>query len=248
MTLLTASSPRSTRRSRQASTGSDQTPPRRGASCSSSCRRKLCEGACRSQAAQPKRKRSGENNQARNQSRFARCKYILEESFTTKDNKTLNLKLANTNLLLRVLFLLTNAGYFLAALSLFLDPAALAPSPLASPIGNVCASTTVNVLWLVSIGLASTCFHSTQCFCPRTSWGPPLAVKFNKVDLTCAKLYTIFLLVCFWKRQLVYAVPGIALLVLGGVAKLAGRNELYFVLHGLWHVVGALHFRATLCK
>ena len=139
----------------------------------------------------------------------------------------------------------------LAAVDAFfpLESYPVVPDPLLpSAMSSVCANRTVNAVGAALIFLASTTFHTKQCFRCRTRGEMSSCVWWNEVDLACAGSYGAFLFLCFFKRNLLHFVPCLLLLVGGGVMKLQGYYKVYFALHGLWHVLGACWFLEVVCE
>jgi hypothetical protein len=144
-----------------------------------------------------------------------------------------------------VLFILSNLGYIFVAHLQSVTPQRI--NPIVSSLGSFCSATTpYNHIIVLLLGTISAIFHSSQCFL-CTHKQRQATVIFNTVDLNCAMAYSLYLAVCFLKRQTLYALPCFAFLIGGGVFKLNGYYNVYFLLHGLWHVSIAWYMLEIVC-
>ncbi|GMI25071.1 hypothetical protein TeGR_g1158 [Tetraparma gracilis] len=147
----------------------------------------------------------------------------------------------------KVLFILTNLPYALAAARMVAQDQEFAP--VLSQLQGLCeASSKINWVFVGIIGIVSGIFHSKQCFQCSNKKQRQAVVWWNELDLQCAFSYGFYLSVCFLKRSTVHFAPCVALLVGGGVFKLNGYYKTYFLLHGLWHVTVAWYMSAIVCN
>ncbi|GMI10349.1 hypothetical protein TrVE_jg4477 [Triparma verrucosa] len=176
---------------------------------------------------------------------------LIAESFTTGDNHNHNHGIGSQSALVRAAFILTNLGYLYASIVYLMPSSPLHPSPLLSSslsLTSICSSRSLNSLFAFLIFLASSTFHTVQCYKCRTHQEVSTCVWWNEVDLACAGSYGLFITVCFFKRNLLMFFPCLLLLVGGGVMKLQGYYKMYFLLHGLWHLTGSAWFLLVVCQ
>lgn len=172
----------------------------------------------------------------------------LQEVFSAHDGGYHNLHLLKKPVWARAMFLTTNIGYLIVALHLLFSSSSIKPAP--SPIAphGFCSSTAwFNPLMIGSLSLISFAFHFHQCFRCSTSSGRATCVKANKIDLTCAKVFAVYLCLCFYKRKMALFLPSVVLLVSSGILKLQGYYYVYMVLHGGWHLLSAYTMSVVIC-
>ena len=205
---------------------------------------------------------------------------ILSESFTTNNKHEINSNLAKEHYFIRCLFILTNIGYIYIAYKIFIGShrryknnrhqyQKVSVNPLTNTIDhlNILPGTndiTTNVkefcyeslnynpYFICWLGIVSTFFHTTQCFYCRNEQEIKRRVLYNKVDLSCAICYGLYLLTCFFKQidffnGIIRFLPCFILLIIGGIFKLKGYYKIYFLLHGLWHISSAYFFVHIIC-
>ena len=170
---------------------------------------------------------------------------LIAESFTTSDNLTHNHSIQSQPFWVRIAFISTNIFYPLAAY--FISSRSQKTLPLHSSLSPLCSNPSVSLILIILISLASTSFHTCQCFHCLTTSQMSLTVFLNQFDLLCASTYGFYLSICFYKRSALHFIPCLLLLLAGGVLKLKGYYKGYFLAHGMWHVGGAWYFTRIIC-
>ena len=114
---------------------------------------------------------------------------LARESFTIADNHEHNEGIGSQPLALKVLFLLTNAPYFLAALKMFVSTQR--PLPIVSGLRCFCEVASFNVFFVCLLAFISSTFHFKQCFCCRSKAELDSCVWWNDIDIKCAGEYLL---------------------------------------------------------
>ena len=156
---------------------------------------------------------------------------------TTEDN-ILNIDISKTNFFCRLLFLLTNIPYFYLVYYI-------------STTYNENSDNNSDSICKYSIFLLSfisTIFHFKQCTCYNKN-KIKNCILWNNIDLSCVGITGILITVCYIKSftDIIYFSPCIIFMILGGFFKSKKLYQLYFIFHGIWHIISALFLFNTIC-
>ena len=167
--------------------------------------------------------------------------YILNIVLTLKDNNH-NIFISKYPKIILYLYLLTNISYFIV---LFMINFNFKPHPLINL--NVCHNPLINQTLLFILGSVSFIFHYKQCHCFCQN-GVDSCIYWNLADYVCVFIYIFTILICFFKLKILLFIPCLILMILGGTFKDLGYYNLYFLFHGIWHIVSAYIIYLTICN
>ena len=166
---------------------------------------------------------------------------ILNILVTTEDN-ILNIDISKTSFLNRLLFLLTNIPYFYLVYYI----STTYKTNFDSNSDLICKYSTHFFIFLLSF--ISTIFHFKQCTCYNKN-KINNCILWNNIDLSCVGITGILISICYIKSfyDILYFSPCIILMILGGFFKSKKLYKLYFIFHGLWHLVSAFFLFHIIC-
>ena len=188
-------------------------------------------------------KKKKENSKKDFMKSFTSIYFQLSEVFTSRDDKGHNLKLMRKPAVCRWIFVATNAAYAHVAFSLYINEGntRVAPSPFVTWLEGyiskspdlegdlksslLCSTPQFNYLMIGALAIISSIFHYHQCFLCDTKKGKLNCVRWNWLDLSCAKVFALYLTLCYYKQKLFFMGPSLAALILSGMLKLKGYCE-----------------------
>ena len=171
-------------------------------------------------------------------------KSIFDIIYTTDDNIH-NIYISKMSLLMRILFVLTNISY-VVLLFVTLNKESLNYKELIEFPEYICKSPVLTRLCIFLLCIASTMFHTKQCSC-KNKQDLDTCIRLNNVDFVCAGFVGLICVLCYNKLEIIFMIPCIGLMVLGGICKSIGHYNLYLIFHGFWHIFSAIIMFLIIC-
>ena len=140
--------------------------------------------------------------------------------------------------ILKNLFILTNGVYVYTAYLLY------SGNHTAVPLTNflsetVCKYPSFHYTSVLILGIVSTIYHYNQCYC-CTRHNYKNCMWWNILDMGCARMVVVLSILCFAKSRIVLFIPCFGILLLGQYFLDKGNYTLYFLFHGIWHILTSL--------
>ena len=168
--------------------------------------------------------------------------FLISNILVTTEDNILNIDISKTNFFYRLLFLLTNIPYFYLVYYI----STTYKSTLDINSNLTCKYSTHFFIFLLSF--ISTIFHFKQCTCYNKN-KITNCIVWNNIDLSCVGITGILISICYIKSisDILWFSPCIIFMILGGFFKSKKSYILYFIFHGLWHLISAFFLFNIIC-